>query len=221
MIDIRDPKNPTFAGCFAHEGTGRRGTGYTHDAQCVMYKGPDTDYTGREICMGSNETALSIADVTDKQNTKVISRAEYPNPAYTHQGWFTDDHRYFYVNDEGDETGGLVPRTRTLIWDLQNLDDPVLVKEHMGTQTSSDHNLYIRGNLMYQSNYRSGLRILDISDPVNPVEVAFFDTHPIGENSPGFQGSWSNYPFFASGTIIVTGIGEGLYVVKKRPTTVF
>ena len=65
IIDVREPKNPTFAGCFSDPQTGRASTGYTHDAQCVTYSGPDADYQGREICFGANETALSIADVTD------------------------------------------------------------------------------------------------------------------------------------------------------------
>jgi choice-of-anchor B domain-containing protein len=217
MIDIRDPKKPTFAGCFADPQTGSAGTGYSHDAQCVMYHGPDPDYQAREICIGSNETAISIADVTDKQNPKAISRASYPNVQYTHQGWFTDDHRYFYVNDEGDEISGVVPRTRTLVWDLTDLDDPVLVKEHLGEVEASDHNLYIKGNLMYQANYSSGLRILDISDPVNPREVGFLDTNPFGDNSAGFNGAWSNYPFFESGVIAVSSIEQGLFLVRYRP----
>ena len=213
MIDIRDPKNPEFAGCFSHEGTGRNNTGNTHDAQCVIYRGPDADHTGREICLGSNETALSIADVTDKENPFAVARATYPAIAYTHQGWLTEDQRYFYINDEGDEPMGLVDGTRTLIFDLVDLDDPVLVGEHFSTETSTDHNLYIRGNLMYQSNYVAGLRILDVSEPENPVEVAFFDTVS-NDNTGG--GSWSNYPYFDSGTIVVTSSREGLFMLKKR-----
>jgi choice-of-anchor B domain-containing protein len=215
MINIQDPLNPTFAGCFADTNTGRRGTGYTHDAQCIVYRGPDQDHAGKEICLGSNETALSIADVTDKTNPIALSVASYPNVSYTHQGWITEDHRYFYVDDELDELDGNVPYTRTLIWDVSDLDDPQLVKEYMFGVTSTDHNLYIRGNLMYQANYASGLRIHDISDPENPVEVGYFDTTPGGENTPGFDGAWSNYPFFPSGTIAVSSIGEGLFLVKK------
>ena len=67
IVDIRDPVNPSFVGCFADTSTGRNRTGYTHDVQCVIYHGPDAEHQGREICFGSNETALSIADVTDKQ----------------------------------------------------------------------------------------------------------------------------------------------------------
>ncbi len=220
MIDIREPRKPTFAGCFADPQTGRRGTGYSHDAQCVMYKGPDQRYRGREICLGSNENSMSIADVTDKSNPKAISRAAYPNPAYTHQGWLTEDHKYFYMDDEGDEIAGTVTRTRTLVWDLSDLEDPKLAHEFMGTSAASDHNLYIKGNLMYQSNYRAGLRIIDISDPLKPFEVGFLDTAPYLEDAPGFSGTWSNYPFFKSGSIGVTSVHEGLFLVKKRVTPI-
>jgi choice-of-anchor B domain-containing protein len=216
MMDIRDPRNPRFVGCFAHQGTGRRGTGYTHDAQCVMYRGPDTRFQGREVCLKANETALSIVDVSDKQTPKILARAEYPNVGYTHQGWLTDDQKYFYVNDETDETGGLVTATRTLVWDLSNLENPRLAKEFLGTTQASDHNLYVAGNTMYQSNYAAGLRIIDISDRENPVEVGYFDTAPYSPNTPGFSGTWSNYPFFKSGTIAVTSGGEGLLLLKKR-----
>ena len=220
MIDVREPTNPTFAGCFSDPATGNAGTGYSHDAQCIIYEGPDTQHQGKEVCFGANETALSIADVSDKSNPVPIATATYPNPGYVHQGWISDDHRYFYVNDELDELSG-VERTRTLVWDIEDLDDPVLAKEHLGETSSSDHNLYIQGQFMYQSNYVSGLRILDISDPANPQEVGFFDSVPVGENSPGFAGSWSNYPFFESGVIVFTSMREGLFVVRKRRQPVF
>ena len=215
MINIQDPTNPVFAGCFAHVETGRQGTGYTHDAQCVVYGGPDDRYTGREICFGANETAVSIADVTDKENPIAISTGNYPNPGYTHQGWLSDDHRYLFVNDELDEINGGTDGTRTLIWDVAELDDPILVNQHVSENKSSDHNLYIRGNYMYQSNYQSGLRIIDVSDVENPVEVGYFDTVNWGEDKPGFGGSWSNYPFFESGVIIVTSAEEGVFFVKR------
>jgi choice-of-anchor B domain-containing protein len=135
---------------------------------------------------------------------------------YSHQGWLTPDHQYYYMNDELDEIAGSVERTRTLIWDVRDLDDPQLVKEFLGNTAATDHNLYIKDNLMYQSHYQAGLRIVDISDPANPVEIGFFDTVPYGTNTPGFGGSWSNYPYFKSGSIIVTSGNEGLFILKKR-----
>ena len=218
MIDVRDPRNPTFLGCFSDPNTGRRGTGYTHDAQCVTYRGPDEEHRGRELCFGSNETGLSIADVTDKENPVAVSVGKYPGSAYTHQGWLTEDHAYFFMNDELDEVRGLVQKTRTLIWDVKDLDEPVLVKEFLAENTSSDHNLYIAGDHMYQSNYNSGLRVFDVSDPENPRAAGFFDTVP-GEDFPAMQGSWSNYPFFESGIVLVTSGSEGLFLVKKRQGT--
>jgi choice-of-anchor B domain-containing protein len=217
MIDIHDPLNPTFAGCFSDPTTGRQKTGYTHDAQCVIYHGPDQAHQGREICFGSNETALSIADVTDKQAPVALSMAEYPNVGYTHQAWLTEDQRYLYMDDELDELNGLVDHTRTLVWDVSDLDDPVLAKEFMNPNTTSiDHNLYVKGDKVFQSNYVAGLRVLDIQNPVEPHEVGFFDTVPFGDDSPRFDGSWSNYPYFKSGVIVVTSGYEGLFLLRYR-----
>ncbi len=71
---------------------------------------------------------------------------------------------------------------------------------------------------MYQSNYVAGLQIIDIADPANPVEVGHFDTVPFGANAAGFAGSWSNYPYFDSGIVVVTSMKEGLFVLKRRDT---
>ncbi len=220
MIDIREPTSPTFAGCFQDMTTGRQRTGYSHDAQCVVYHGPDEDYQGREICLGSNETALSIADVTDKSNPVAVAMASYPNVGYSHQGWLSEDHAYFFMGDELDETGGAVTNTRTLIWDLADLDDPVLAREYMAETRATDHNLYILGNTMYQSNYKSGLRVYDVSDPQNPVLTGHFDTVPYGGDDASMTGSWSNYPYFESGVVVVTSGREGLFLVRYRPPTI-
>lgn len=218
MIDIRQPLHPKFAGCFADPKTGRAQTGYTHDAQCVVYHGPDAKYRGHEICFGYNETALSVADVTDKKNPVALSRASYPNVGYTHQGWLDGAQRYLYMDDELDEMEGLVDHTRTLIWDVSELTDPQLIGEFRGSTEAIDHNLYIVGDTMYQSDYLAGLRVIDISDREHPREIGYFDTVPYGGNVSQFGGSWSNYPFFKSGVVIVTSSHEGLFLVKpQRP----
>lgn len=216
MIDVRSPKSPQFAGCFADAATGLKRTGYVHDVQCVVYNGPDPDYQGNEVCFGSNETDLSIVDVSDKGAPTSISTATYPTASYVHQGWLTEDQRYFLMNDELDEFDGLVLKSRMLVWDVADLDDPILVREHLGPTGAVDHNVYVRGTIAYQSNYTFGIRLLDVSNPINPVEVGFFDTHP-PTDSAVFGGAWSNYPFFSSGIIVVTSIDEGLFVLKRSP----
>ncbi len=45
--------------------------------------------------------------------------------------------------------------------------------------------------------------------------MAHFDTYP-DSNRPRFNGTWSNYPYFPSGTIAVTGIGEGLFLLRLK-----
>jgi choice-of-anchor B domain-containing protein len=209
MIDIREPQNPQFAGCFRDESA-------THDVQCVIYRGPDARYREREICLMSNGSMFSIADVTDKQSPRALSRASSPNAGYIHQGWTTEGDRYFIQDDEADVIAGSVPTTRTLVWDLADLEDPVLATEFMGSLPASAHNLYVKDRLAYQANYRYGLHVLDVSDPENPREIGTFDTTPFLEG-PGFSGAWSTYPFFRSGTVIVTSLQEGLFLLKPRP----
>ena len=220
MVDVSEPEAPTFAGCY-HDASTPGSRGYTHDAQCLVYDGPDEDYQGRQLCIGSNESELNIADVTDKSNPRTVARVSYPNVAYAHQGWFDEDRRYFYMNDEGDETAGNVDRTRTLVWDLTDLDDPVLANQYFGPVPASDHNLYVVGDRMYQSNYGSGLRVLDISNREQPREIAFFDSAPSNDNGPALSatesGAWSNYPFFPNGVVIFTSVREGLFIMRVSP----
>ena len=208
-VDLSDPANPRFAGCF----NSTVGRGYTHDAQCVTYEGPDAEHQGREICLGADEQGLSVADLTDLESPQQLATATYPQTGYTHQGWFSDDQRYFYLDDETDERSGLVDQTRTLIWDLEDLDNPVLVTQHAGETPAIDHNQYLTGGLAYQANYTSGLRILDTSDKAAPVEVGFFDVFP-QNNKSRFEGAWSVYPFFEDGPLVVSSIGGGLFVLR-------
>lgn len=206
-VDFRNPLDPEFAGCFGE-------SGYTHDAQCLTYEGPDEEYEGREICIGSNADHILIADVSQKDQISVISKAAYPSVRYTHQAWLTPDRRYLLIDDELDElTDSNVSTTRTLIFDVAELDDPQLVTEYFSGVASTDHNQYVHGDRTYQANYTSGLRIVDISDIEEPVEIGYFDTYPANDD-PGFDGAWSNYPFFESGIVIVSSIGEGLFVLQ-------
>jgi choice-of-anchor B domain-containing protein len=216
MIDIRDPLNPAFAGCYT-DSAGLIWSGRTHDAQCTVYRGPDEAYRGRQICFASNETAMRVVDVTDKENPVPISAMSHPGTAYVHQGWLTEDQRYLYVNDELDEIVGTTDRTRTLVWDVTELDDPVLVAEHLGPDQATDHNLFIKGDRAYLANYQAGFRILDISEPEAPVEIGWFDTTPYGPNPPGFGGgAWTAFPFFDSGMVAVSSINEGIFVLRPR-----
>lgn len=214
FINIQDPKNPVAAGGLLSTG----GETYSHDAQVVTYNGPDADYTGREILIGSNEIEVVIADITDKSNPQTISTISYSNVGYTHQGWFTEDQRYFLLGDEFDESS-VGFNTRTVIFDFTDLDNPVFHMDYLGTTPAIDHNGYVKGNLYYLANYRSGMKVIDISDIANRnvVEVGSFDTYP-SSDSASFNGAWNVYPYFESGNIVISDIESGFILVRKSNT---
>ena len=139
---------PTFAGCVSQDG-------YTHETQCTMYNGPDADYAGHEICFSSNVDSVTIVDVTDKSDPVQISRNTYEGSGYTHQGWLTEDQRYFLVNDELDECN-MGHNSWTYIWDMADLDAPVLMGHYVSPTPAIDHNHYVRGDYLYASHYRAG-----------------------------------------------------------------
>ncbi|MBX3059383.1 MAG: choice-of-anchor B family protein [Anaerolineae bacterium] len=208
MVNIQNPTSPTNAGCFSADG-------YTHDTQCVIYSGPDLDHQGDEICFAYNEDTVTIVDVTNKAAPVQLSRTPYAGSAYTHQGWLTPDQRYILHDDELDEQN-FGHNTRTYVWDASNLEAPVLIGNYTAAVAAIDHNIYTKGSYSFGANYRSGLRILDISNvgtPASITEAAFFDTYP-ESNSAAFSGAWSNYPYFASGAVIISDINRGLFIVR-------
>jgi choice-of-anchor B domain-containing protein len=210
VVDIRDPAAPRFAGCVDDDG-------YVHETECVIYRGPDAQYQGREICFNANEDTLTIVDVTDKAAPRQISRTGYSGVGYTHQGWLTGDHARFLLDDELDEQQQKLPKNRTFVWDVSDLDAPFVQGIFQGSTQSIDHNQYVRGTQAFQSNYRSGLRVIDVRNAAAASlnEVGFFDVYPVDDQAL-FNGTWSNYPFFASGTVVVSGIEQGLFVLRPR-----
>ncbi len=218
FVDISDPMNPQGVG-------GYSASGYTHDAQVITYNGPDTAHTGKEILLASNgndggSNNIVIVDVTDKSDPKFISEISYANAHYAHQGWFTEDQRYFILGDELDEQRSGT-NTRTLIFDLFDLDNPVFSATHLGATSAIDHNGYVKGNEYLMANYRAGMRVFDItniSSTTNPMtETGYFDTYP-SNNGTATNGAWSIYPYFPSGNILINDIERGLFVVRKSGT---
>lgn len=222
MVDISSPAEPTFAGCFDDHG-------YIHDTQCVVYKGPDRDYRGREICFNANaefvgptvediENTVSIVDVTDKENPEPLARVFYGNDGYSHQGWLAKGQRFYIHGDELDEqlTGS---NTATRVWNVSDLDDPKLTGVFENETTSIDHNLYTKGNSSYHSNYTSGLRIYDLSrlQKGKLSEDAYFDLYPENDAATFEGGTWSNYPYFKGERFVATSsIDRGLFLLQER-----
>lgn len=210
MINVSDPLHPTFAGCYADDG-------YTHDSQCVTYHGPDTAYTNHELCFNANEDTVNVLDVTNKNAPVQLARQGYLDYGYVHQGWLTEDQKYLVVDDEFDEVD-YAHTAYSYIWDVRNLNKPKLIGTYAARFRAIDHNQYIKGNLIYQADYRAGLHILDATNIASAKlrEVGFFDVYPADDN-PNFNGAWNVYPFHSNGVVTISGIEEGLFIVQPQP----
>ncbi len=209
ILDIDKPRQPREAGCFSEDG-------YTHDAQCVTYHGPDRAFEGRDVCFAFNEDTVTLVDVTSPSSPRLISRTSYPGVGYTHQGWLTADHLFLLLGDELDEAN-FGHETLTRIWDMASLQRPRLIGEHRSSNKAIDHNMYIRDGLVYQANYRAGLRVSNLVDVAagRLIPVGFFDVYP-ADNLAEFDGAWSVYPYFPSGVVAVSSIEKGLFILDPR-----
>ena len=226
IVDVSDPLNPVLAG-------GYDGSGYTHDGFAWTYDGPDADHTGQEIVIACNGRAnsdndkLVIVDVTDKTDCQLIGEYDYSGDAtvgYFHQGWITKNKKFFLMNDELDEMAlgnNQEPYgTRTHIFNITNLDNVTYEGFYEGTSPAIDHNLYAEDQFIYESNYRSGVRVLDAIRVASSSlsEVAYFDLYPENDNAQ-FSGTWSNYPYLPSGIVLATSMYDGMFIVKPSIIT--
>jgi choice-of-anchor B domain-containing protein len=225
IVDVSDPTDPTFAGCFEDHG-------YVHDSQCVTYDGPDREHRGKNICVSSVanffsfspegiDNAVSVVDITDPFDPEALSLTSYDgqDDGYSHQGWLTEDQATFLHGDELDEVFGQVPTTTTRVFDVSDLDAPSLTAATTNGNTSIDHNLFVDGDRVLAGNYTSGLRVLDASDAADGElpEVAWFDTYPENDD-PTFEGGvWGTYPYFQQSKLVaVSTIDRGLFLLKPR-----
>jgi len=179
--------------------------GYSHDIQVVNYKGPDINFFGEEIYIGSNENRVVFVNVSDKNNPVLISEFEYPEEVtnteqYTHQAWLTKDQKYLFLGDEYDELQegcieskgqncDLVDNTKTYVVDVEDLKHPKLHYIYKSNLEGIDHNGYVNNTEFYLASYTNGLRVIDILNinQKNIFEIGFFDTYFEKEHSGAFN----------------------------------
>ncbi|MCA9981918.1 MAG: choice-of-anchor B family protein, partial [Anaerolineales bacterium] len=215
MVDISQPLAPEFVGCLDD------GQAPLSDAECMLYDGPDSDYTGREICFIGSDDNVAIADVTDKSNPVILSDFVYPGIVRAHQGSLTADKRVWLLSDTMDEMMN-GHRTRTHLIDVQDLDNPVYLGYHEHETNARDHNVYVNGQFAYQTNWQAGLRVLHAgrAGAGQLTEMAYFDTMPDSDSVVNV-GAWSNYPWWGDGLVTVSDIQGGLFILRVDVPQVF
>ncbi len=202
--------------------------GYSHDLTSMLVTDARASVckarTGVcEVLVDFNAEEIVLWDFSRQSAPQRLSSTTYAGSGYIHSGWLTEDGRYLYVHDEKDERGGgrdgaaetADVNTTVRVFDLGDLKRPQLVHVWRGPTGAVDHNGFARGNRYYMSTYTRGLTVLDISDPLAPVEVGLFDTHPASDDNY-FGGAWGVYPFLPSGTVLVSDRAAGLFVVDDR-----
>lgn len=220
---LTDPTN--LRRSFSHATSLR--SNYTHDATSLVIEdaraATHCDNAQCQVLVDFNENEIRLWNTSNSAQTKQLGSTSYSdvpsNAQYVHSGWWHENKRYVYVHDEFDESRAGI-NTTVRIMDVNDLENPFIAGKWSGSNSAIDHNGFVRGNRYYMSNYERGLTVLDISDPLNPVEVGFFDTFP-SSNNASYNGAWGTYPYLPSGNILVSDINSGLYVVKdtSRATT--
>lgn len=212
--------DPETLGSTYSNSTGNRND-YTHDATSLTINDvrAQTDCAQATngdclVILDFNEDSLRIWEHSDKNLAIELGSSSYPNVEYTHSGWYSEDKQYVIVHDELDEQRHNLNTTLN-IFDISSLSTPTLVATWSGPTRATDHNGFVRGNRYYMSNYERGVTVLDITDPATPIEVGFFDTYPVSNNS-GFNGAWGVYPFLPSGNILVSDINSGLFIIADQ-----
>lgn len=185
-----DPYNPTYAGKYD-------ANGYVHDG----YVDNDTLYAGH-IYAGM----FAMVDCTNKSNPVVLATQTTPT-AFTHNTWLSADRHYLFTTDEN--TNSFLAAYD--VSDPSNIQETDRIQSWNPNSGSIVHNTHVVGqNWAVTSWYKDGFVITDITRPHNLVNVGWYDTFNGSGN--GFQGDWGVFPYFPSGTIVVSNIDEGLFV---------
>ncbi|HEY6163111.1 MAG TPA: choice-of-anchor B family protein [Bacteroidia bacterium] len=192
-LDINvDPYNPTYAG--------RYSANYIHDG----YVDNDTLY-GAHIYQGY----FSVINFANKTSPQVLQTQNTPGN-FTHNTWPSNDKKYLFTTDE-------VSNSYLSSYDISNLNNITLLDKIQSNPGSNSivHNTHILNNWAITSWYRDGITIVDVTRPNNLIQVGNYDTYPAGSGS-GYDGAWGVYPFLPSGTIVVSNINEGLFVLTPN-----
>jgi choice-of-anchor B domain-containing protein len=193
---------------------------YSHDTYPHVF----TDARANQCAPGHNPCevvfsfagtpGLKIIDVTNKSAPVTLSTVVYPQQAYTHSGWISNDGNQLFLHDELDEQNFTLNSTLRTV-NLSNLTAPSVSVNYTGPTRAIDHNGYTIGNKFYFSNYTRGIAVLDVTNPNAPTQLSYFDTYPTN-NSATFAAAWGIYPFLPSGNILISDIQRGLMVVREQ-----
>jgi choice-of-anchor B domain-containing protein len=189
-----DPENPVMRGSFNNE--------YIHDCRVVN----DTIYAAN-IYSGR----VSIINAVNKNSLNLVTSFQNLPGAGPHNTAVTEDRKNLLVTDEI----GSVPHLLK-IWNIEDLNNITYLASWQPTNitTAIVHNVETYGKYALVAHYEAGVRLVDISNPSLPTEVAWYDTYP-STNNTDYEGCWGVY-MFPTGKIVASDRNTGLYVLKTN-----
>ncbi len=190
IFDIINPAMPVKLG-------GEFGDFYYHD---IDY------YQDTVIAFGIYGEGIDLINVGNKAAPILIKEFNYTGSG-SHNGEFLQGTSFVAIGDEIGTTGN-----HTRMFDLRDLDNIDLIADIIVDPNAVAHNCYARNDTLYIAHYSEGIRMWDVSDPFNPVELGYYDTYLPAQF--GYVGVWNVFPFFASGKIIASDMQSGLFVLK-------
>jgi len=150
----------------------------------------------------NGQAGFSVVDVSTPARPRELAKIRYPQ-AGTHNAWPTEDGKYIFTTDEVGAT-----RHNLKIWNAQTPGQLTQVADFTPPRAapgSTIHNVYVRGRYAYMSYYSEGVSIVDIANPAEPKEVAFY-----GPTSS--RGMWGIDPF--ANLIYASDMQRGLYALE-------
>lgn len=198
ILDLTvNPAAPVYRGTW--------NTDYVHDQRIIN----DTAWT-----CNIYDGTVTVVNVANKTNPVTItSWVNSPQPNSPHNIALSNDRKYAYVTDETFSPSA----GRMKIWNVTNLNNPVYITSFNPTpfELADAHNVELHNNYAFLAYYTAGIKVLDVSNPGNPVELGWYDTYP-ENNGSHYDGCWGIYYFPASNKIIGSDQKRGLFVLRPE-----
>jgi len=200
IYDLEDPANPNLIGTWNLENETSSQAGYCHDIEV---------YNNKLYCASIYVGYFRIIDVSDKANPiTILSHFTGTDGISTHDVAISEDENYLFTGDEN--LGGHIKA-----WDISDYNNINLIDEYQteNGEEHTSHNIYIKPgtNQLYVSYYADGTRIIDISNPYQLEEIAYYD---FSDTEGLYVSNWGVYPYLPSGNIISSDRELGLFVLS-------
>ncbi len=198
IYDIRTPTSPVEVARYSPANT------FPHDMFAV----------GDRLYVNYADQGYIVADVSDLNNIRTLGKYTYDTPftQYNHAG---------AVGTFAGRTiafmGGEGAGEHLRVLDATDPANMVKIGEFQLRPAISIHNMLLVGKKLYLSWYQEGVRVLDVSNPTRPTQVAYYNTYR--ENDP-LRGDYYDGAMGIrvpdDGYIYVVDTGRGLLILREQ-----